>query len=976
MIGGSYYVPEEPRTQTVTYTLPKEYAGKFIQITSDYNDYYKNDKNELRYNAFEYACDEIGTIVRVNSAGQVTLTFKAVDYYYTNIPAGSYKLNYLVGSYDIDGNFVAETKPGSVTLKAVAQKAVKAKLNTSYTMSLKEGARVGLALNNKNAKLNASNLQNANIKGQENEFTTYFELDGNYLKLKDTLSPEQLEYIISNAAKNDLTGWVTYSYTDGRGDYQGEGEAQIKVSFKDLVQKYSLSKATVLDDATSATVTAYAGKETTDIAYVLVTDGEFTAEADNGNSSTITLTRKGTWEKSNKVTLRILPKDSYYVAKVTDVKADATKFAEAMNTYGIEVKTTITAKDFESTTGKITINSKDAAQTFTAKELDVDYEVVDKKGYYVVEVPYTTTVESVAEFTVDAVNDADKAMFKVTVDKANKKLVVKLDKAALAENVKKTKDTGVVYGQKRKVEFTLTFADKAAAEKIKLNLTLPKETTANYESVTKAVQKALRDVEEGVYYKGIVDREEVAEINVSYVNDLISALVPADSDTKLNVSVADPENDVELPTSGAFGSVEVKVTLTDLTKDATSANTELNLTLAKLDKAPYELYSALTSYLSGLDNHVSNNTTYEEIVKGARDAVEITKYPNLRLVLENFNKEEATLNNSGSIRGVFFIHDIYDEYWIEASLNASIPRIKNLSETNSAITNGWNDLTSDVTFLKNVKQADGKDAVMNWVKSYINNDAISVAWKQVEGKDVFEYVASSSKATGTVYGTIILTAEGEDPVEIKLSEKDSAAVVARRETLDEVDTAVGNAVNAVVVSNSTTKDDYVNAVKAVIENPSFTITWKEDKFEKTDATTSKAGSIKATLVLSDADNAEAAAKEYMINETIDMLQQKTLAEAQAAGAEALTALAVSNSITQANVLDEVIGAVNLKYATVTWKQVAKDKDKPTVLSDDFEKVDATASNDGSIKGTIVITLDDETVEVQVNLTIPKTGLGS
>ena len=47
-------------------------------------------------------------------------------------------------------------------------------------------------------------------------------------------------------------------------------------------------------------------------------------------------------------------------------------------------------------------------------------------------------------------NDADKAMFKVTVDKANKKLVVKLDKAALAENVKKTKDTGVVYGQKRK----------------------------------------------------------------------------------------------------------------------------------------------------------------------------------------------------------------------------------------------------------------------------------------------------------------------------------------------------------------------------------------------------------------------------------------------------------------------------------------------------------------------------------------------
>lgn len=342
LIGGSYYVPEEPRTQTVTYTLPKEYAGKFIQITSDYNDYYKNDKNELRYNAFEYACDEIGTIVRVNSAGQVTLTFKAVDYYYTNIPAGSYKLNYLVGSYDIDGNFVAETKPGSVTLKAVAQKAVKAKLNTSYTMSLKEGARVGLALNNKNAKLNASNLQNANIKGQENEFTTYFELDGNYLKLKDTLSPEQLEYIISNAAKNDLTGWVTYSYTDGRGDYQGEGEAQIKVSFKDLVQKYSLSKATVLDDAKEVTVNAFTGKDApANVSYALVTEGDFTVKSIAGNA--ITLTAKTTpLAKSNKVKMLIVPTNSYYIDEFGGKSGD--ELNKLIEKYGVGVSTTISAK--------------------------------------------------------------------------------------------------------------------------------------------------------------------------------------------------------------------------------------------------------------------------------------------------------------------------------------------------------------------------------------------------------------------------------------------------------------------------------------------------------------------------------------------------------------------------------------------------------------------------------------------------------
>ena len=591
LYGGAY-----PQAQQVTCTLSSkgyDFKDKYALVTLNTADA-ANQKNMERNLAFIFCAPSVGGYIPVNDDGTIDLCFRLEipggppipDY--TVIPVGSYKLNISVGTVNADGKFVADTKTATVTLKAVAQKAVSSKLNAKYTMSTKAGAEAPLTLSNKQTYLTSASLLNANIKGQQNAFKEYFEITGNAedgftLKLKDDLDQDQLDWITGKEGKNDLTGWVAYKYFDGT--YSYKGETQVTVSFKDA--KYSLSKTTVLREAETATVSLYAGKEKANAStHVLVEGTDFTYNGSAGSKIVLNIPDASKLKKSNKVTLYVVPADSNAVSILDGLKtADnetKTDYENAIKAYGVKLTTTVSVVDKASTTKRISIASKDLTKTFTAKELDVDYEVVDKKGYYIVEVPYTNIVESIDEFTVDAVNDADKAMLKVTVDQENKKLVVKLDKAALAENVKNTGTTGVVYGQSRSVEFTLTVAEKVATQKITLNLTLPKEATANYTSVTQAVEEALKDVNTGVYYGG--NTGDAVNDNILYIEGLIRDLVPADSDTRLDVVSATPPWDpyVTLPTSGNTGSLSISVQLTDLTQDDVNTIKRLDLTLAAL----------------------------------------------------------------------------------------------------------------------------------------------------------------------------------------------------------------------------------------------------------------------------------------------------------------------------------------------------------------------------------------------------------
>ena len=776
--------------------------------------------------------------------------------------------------YDADGNFVSETKPGSVTLKAVAQKAVKAKLNTSYTMSVKEGAKVELALNNKNVKLVVSNLENANIKGEENHFTTYFEHDGNYLKLKDTLSPKQLAYITSKDAKNDLTGWVSYWYKDDRGVGQGSGEAQIKVSFKDLVQKYSLSKATILSDADTATVEAYAGKEAAPVKYVLVTEGNFMADADNAGESKIVLHKgAGDLAASNKVTLRIVPQGSCYDNDTffsEEVLQDETAFADAMNKYGIEVKTTVAVKPAATATGKIKVDSKATAKTFTATEYGTDYlfNSETKSGFYVVTVPYTTTVEYAPETVTAAVqtttkNAVDADLFTAEVNPAKKEITVKLSKAALVQAVA---DKKVAYGTakkavKRVVTLTLS-AEGYADETVKLNLTLPQETKT-YADVKEDIAEVVAGLTTGEY---IADDDTATKTaNEELVANAVEAVVPVDSDTDFGV-VFIPES-LKTPTKTQAGSIQFVVFLADLTGAELQGGVVAIATLAleQLEPKLSDIYQKVGNYTLDINNNnkATNSMTAESLLKGAREAAKIEQYPNFRIALTQFDKTEATTSAPGRIYYMFVVKDITtgDKSYLEGDF--TIAQILTLNTVGDCLQAKWTSPqeTGDLReSLVNVQESEKdtkvKQAVIAWAEKYINNDDLSI----VAESSFVTFTASTSKTAGSL--TAALQFKSASTNETKNVNLSQSLEIDRRETATYTGTFVKTALDEFEATNATTAEDVLSIAKDAIKNPDITAAWSTvdgEGFTIHEATNTDPGSITGKIILTDAgaDNATA-----------------------------------------------------------------------------------------------------------------------
>jgi len=204
--------------RSVTYTLSGTYdfKDKYVLVETDYLS--KNKKTEENYNQFESAATNLNTLIPITE-GKFTLNFNE-----NTIPAGSYKLKLTFGTGNDAESFAADAKPVTVTLKAVKPKVIKGSFSPtkSYKIEAKAGASVVLAGKGKNLVENSlvyKDLKNANIKGKQNNFLSYFELKDNQLCLRSDLTPENITYLKSKAGKNDLTAYITYSVAYGNDGY-------------------------------------------------------------------------------------------------------------------------------------------------------------------------------------------------------------------------------------------------------------------------------------------------------------------------------------------------------------------------------------------------------------------------------------------------------------------------------------------------------------------------------------------------------------------------------------------------------------------------------------------------------------------------------------------------------------------------------------------------------------------------------------
>ena len=441
-----------------------------------------NAKNSSSYNNLKSVLN--GKVIPING-DKIVIPSRVY------IAAGSYKLKVTVGTTDIRHNLIPSSKTINVTLKAVAEKPFKP--TTSYTITAKDA---GLKITGKGDYENfvINEIYNDNVGGKSNNFDQYFKIatrtvedeSGSHEVNTNVLSLTSKAFdksgaLVEELQKGPVTGYIQLQLA---ANHYTEFKISVKVTTDSKSkQKYTIDKATVLT-GTDAVVSLKLGKDIVPVeAVAAATETKLnkngvTAALDKdakgaatGNIKLGNLSVKG----SNKVTLYVIPKGSYYTAKDNPL------------TCGIEVAATIDVKD---TTAKNKIK-------LASTKLDiVNYDNTGAQMYSV-KVPYSIAVSgskvTKAEVVLnDKPNKPDKNKAFTIVEKVEKDFAANCFTIQIKKSDVDSTDFGYSTAKKAKsakVPVKITFAS-GAEETYSLTLKMPIKADNTYEAALDNIESS------------------------------------------------------------------------------------------------------------------------------------------------------------------------------------------------------------------------------------------------------------------------------------------------------------------------------------------------------------------------------------------------------------------------------------------------------------------------------------------------------
>lgn len=647
----SYSIEE----QLLQYTLKGsyQYKDKFVMVKADAADRAKQTGN---YQTIEKACLGINGYMPIEEDGTFNLVFEACR----SLPTGSYKLQFTFGSIDEDGNFVADTKAVTATVKVGQRKADGSyKPVSSVKLALKDKKAGVLKGTGKNVVYEYyGEIKNANINGQSNRFAEFFEIDYDwdveteeetyYLKLKDNLTEEQLSYITSAAAKNDRIGYISYSGTYGTAGVwdANSGTAKVTVSFADTMGTYAISKATILSIEPSAWVDIYRDNKLVDVDWAYV-EGDFTGYATG--SHRVFLTADEVAVGKSTVAVYVIPAGSYYSGRITAIAdengEDSEEYKEAVKKYGIKLVTEITVKDAATTTNKI--NFQSLKQQFGMSK----YRIQEHK--YWAAVGFTSSYQYIDRWMNVGVNDEryedliQFTMYNENYEYDENYMYILVNKAKL--------DEMELYGQTIKVK---AYADcgEGPIENFTFELTMPGKALMTYEEAVASIKAQQAEVEAQCqisYWEGATE-EEITEQAADMIWQAVRMHTPGDSDVDMDYPVV---TSYTAPTTTQEGSVQVKLNLDlwdDLFQKEKEDSITYTLTIPKLATTPADMQAAVEAAAAAYT--AANDTTAADFAQAVRKEVSLPSH--LRLTVSDFVMSPATTEAEGSLSYTITIFDV------------------------------------------------------------------------------------------------------------------------------------------------------------------------------------------------------------------------------------------------------------------------------------------------------------------------------
>ena len=302
---------------------------------------------------------------------------------------GTGKYLAVYGDRDENYDFIPKTKP--TIFIATVYKLPDYKINTNYTLNIKNNKYVDLTGNKpQNLEVEYTDLRNANIKGQPNRFLDYFKQPvGNRIEITDKLAADIEAGTVS---KNDLTGYVRYNYYNGQGTITKD--AKITVKIDDKTPKYTGNNLVVLNSSVSADYLYISlNKKNIQLKEIYSDNPYFdlrllTSVYPSASNWTIVVTaKKNVDPKKYKLDINVISADSAY----TDAKANGTK-----------VSVTVDVRDATKVTDKISF-ADNATTTLeadkTASGSLVGYAQFESK--YGMIVPKSITIKNMPGVTCE-----------------------------------------------------------------------------------------------------------------------------------------------------------------------------------------------------------------------------------------------------------------------------------------------------------------------------------------------------------------------------------------------------------------------------------------------------------------------------------------------------------------------------------------------------------------------------------------------
>ena len=957
----------------------------YAYISYDETDYQKALNNAKDYRN--------GTYTRIRGVGLVEPddwnadgTFSKTITIPSNAVAGSYKLNVVFGTYDSNTSaFVPATAKKTVTIKV--NKAVNFKATASYNLDPSVGF---IELGGKPAEQIAavyagSELKNANIGGQPNQFKDYFAIANGKIRLKakldekgeetDTLyTVDELKEILKKD-KNAFTGYV--SYTDLK---TGNTEwAKIKINVKAAAYKAtdintyagasSAADITSITKGWSSVNVAYAYAESeSGIAFAEIKDRRDTttnqADLINGNKVRLTTTTAPAAGKY-KVDLYIVDASSSACATVAKAATNENikKFG-AKVTLNFNVLKPETKNKIKFTTTKVTFD-----------EPDYDTSVVGwTKGNDKVNDTYELKYTLPSGVEIDAFKLADGApdylkaeQFKITQGNTTvgeDALLLTIDKAKLKaaeEAAKASKKT--VLNKKVKVDVIATYKNGCAEDKIRFEITTPK-TIQEYAEALSAVEAGYEAALAGLQLRS--ENPALVKRTVEGLTHLESSLratvtkvsyQPATNENAgwyiVNVMVQNEDNGVTDKGAKTFNNIRMTVPVYNPTQ-----------TLAKAKSA---VDSALRAYYTEHNGAVTNAITKEEILAIAQKVV---TNPNIEVryaIIDGFDFTPATEDKAGSLDvKIFLSRSIFERKTCTKSF--IITKLDTISAAKTNVVAALNDATNEKLY--GVKDEAG---VLAAAKAAINNPNINVAFGTTD-TEKFTLVTEAAEGTvGSYTGTIYLTQEGKREQKIVASASgDITGQIPAKDNATQVGTRIEAAFNAYTnnggkFTNSTTKDEVKAIADAANINSDYTIEYKPDNttatpefkgFAVTKATVKAPGSIVATFLIKKGD----ASTEKDFHLTIDQLSQ-SITEAKDAANAALADAEWVKTLTNAT----NAAAVKTQIETVV-------EGYTVTIGTDFKNT-ATATAAGTITATVTLDkaageTDADKIVFSISISVP------